>query len=188
MNRILRNGIAALTLGAMTLGGIAATPAAAKRHDNGRHEGWRDRDRDGRHDRYEKDRGRHHDSRGRDARYDRHDRYDRRADRRVVVVHRYDWNRPDPRYRGYYANNYYRSSGYRPIIVDRQTRIYRGRDDRYYCRRSDGTTGLIVGAAIGGVLGDRIDRGNSSILGAVLGASAGGLLGRELDRGSVSCR
>ena len=189
MNKFLKNGIAALTLGAMTFGTIAATPAMA-RPDNGHHKGWdrddrrggdrwRDRDRDGRNDRWEDDRGRRHDSRYRG--------YDRGPDR-VVIINRYDYNRPDPRYRGYYANNYYRTGNYRPIIVDRQTRIYRGTDDRYYCRRSDGTTGLIMGAIVGGVLGDRIDRGRSSILGAVLGASAGGLLGRELDSGRVVCR
>ena len=183
MNKFLKNSIAALSLGAMTLSGIASTPALARdhdRHDNGRHNGWRDRDRDGRNDRWEDDRGRRHDSRWNGG-------YERGRDR-VVVINRYDYNRPDPRYRGYYADRYYRAEGYRPIRVTRETRIYRGDDNRYYCRRSDGTTGLIIGAAIGGVLGDRIDRGHSSILGAVLGASAGGLLGRELDRGAVVCR
>jgi hypothetical protein len=182
MNKLLKNCIAAITLGAMTLGTVAATPAMAQgRHDNGHHngrgnDGYRDRDRDGRNDRYEDDRGRRHDG-----------RYERGRDR-VVIINRYDYNRPDPRFRGYYADRYYRADGYRPIRVTRETRIYRGDDNRYYCRRSDGTTGLIIGAAIGGVLGDRIDRGHSSILGAVLGASAGGLLGRELDRGAVVCR
>jgi len=110
-----------------------------------------------------------------------------RPPNRPVIIHHYDYNRPDPRYNGYYANRYYRG-GYAPIRVTRHTRIYRGWDNRYYCRRSDGTTGLIVGAALGGLLGDRIDRGQSSILGVVLGASTGALLGREIDRGGVSCR
>ena len=100
----------------------------------------------------------------------------------------YDYNRYDPVYRGYYADRYYVGSGYRPIRVDRSTRFYRGYDGRYYCRRSDGTTGLIVGAAIGGLLGNSIDRGHSSVAGTIIGASAGALLGREIDRGSVSCR
>ena len=72
--------------------------------------------------------------------------------------------------------------------MTRQTRIYRGYDNRYYCRRSDGTTGLIVGAALGGLLGDQIDQGRSSILGAVLGAAGGALVGREVDRGGMQCR
>jgi len=150
----------------MTLGGIAATPALAQRHDNGRHDGWRNQDRHRQDNRYR------HNAGPRD---------------RVVVIHRYDWNRPDPRYKGYYANRYYRG-GYAPIRVTRQTRIYRGADDRYYCRRSDGTTGLIVGAAIGGVIGDRLDRGRSSVLGAILGAAAGGAIGHDIDRGNLVCR
>ena len=181
MYKALRNSIAALALGAVTIGGLAATPAFADRgRDNDRH--WkRDRD-DRRHDR-------------------RHDhRYDQRGPDRVVVIDRrpvvrpaprvvyaYDYNRPDPRYRGYYADRYYRG-GYEPIRVTRSTRIYRGYDNRYYCRRSDGTTGLIIGAAVGGLLGDQLDRGRSSILGAVLGAGAGAMIGRSIDRGEVICR
>jgi len=173
MNRLFKTGIAAFALGAMTISGIAATPALAqrhdhdrhdRRHDNGRHEGWHKRDR---HD------NRHHPRAGRPD--------------RVVVIHRYDWNRPDPRYRGYYADRYYRG-GYAPIRVTREMRIYRGSDNRYYCRRSDGTTGLIVGAAIGGIIGDRLDRGRSSVLGALLGAAAGGAIGHDIDRGNLVCR
>ena len=103
-------------------------------------------------------------------------------------VYSYDWNRPDPRYgRSYRPDRYYRG-GYQPIRVDRRTRIYRGYDDRYYCRRSDGTTGLIVGAALGGLLGGQIDRGQSNIAGILIGGGAGALLGREIDRGGVNCR
>jgi len=186
MYKALKNSIAALALGAVTIGGLAATPAFADRgRDNDRH--WK-RDRD--------DRRHHH--RGHDNR--RWDRHDHRGRDRVVVIDRrhvvrpaprvvysYDYNRPDPRYRGYYADRYYRG-GYEPVRVYRNTRIYRGYDDRYYCRRSDGTTGLIIGAALGGLLGDQIDRGHSSILGAVLGAGAGAMIGRSIDRGDVVCR
>ena len=100
----------------------------------------------------------------------------------------YDYNRPDPRYGRYYrADRYYRS-GYEPIRVTRATRIYRGYDNRYYCRRSDGTTGLIVGAALGGLLGSQIDQGRSNTAGVLIGAGAGALLGREIDRGNLNCR
>jgi hypothetical protein len=88
----------------------------------------------------------------------------------------------------YYPEHYYHSRGYRPIRVTRHTRIYRGYNGRYYCRRSDGTTGLIVGAALGGVLGNAVSDGRSSLLATVLGAGAGGLLGRSIDRGNVTCR
>lgn len=104
------------------------------------------------------------------------------------VVYNYDWNRPEPRYgRSYRPERYYRS-GYEPMRVNRSTRIYRGHDDRYYCRRSDGTTGLIVGAALGGLLGGQLDRGQSNIASILIGAGAGGLLGREIDRGNLNCR
>jgi uncharacterized protein YcfJ len=72
--------------------------------------------------------------------------------------------------------------------VTRETRIYYGDDGRYYCRRSDGTTGLIVGAVIGGAIGDRLDRGRSSVLGLLLGAGAGAAIGQSIDRGQVVCR
>lgn len=99
----------------------------------------------------------------------------------------YDYNRYERGQNRYYADNYYRS-GYRPVRVDRNTRIYRGDNGRYYCRRNDGTTGLIVGAALGGLLGNQLDRGGSSLLGTLIGAGGGALLGREVDRGNLSCR
>lgn len=67
-------------------------------------------------------------------------------------------------------------------------RVYRGENGRYYCRRSDGTTGLIIGAAAGGLLGNTIGRGDSHILGTLLGAAGGGLAGRAIERNGVRCR
>lgn len=67
-------------------------------------------------------------------------------------------------------------------------RIYRGRDGRYYCRRSNGTTGLIVGGLAGGALGNVIASGGSKTLGTLLGAGGGALLGRSIDRNNVRCR
>lgn len=68
-------------------------------------------------------------------------------------------------------------------------RYWEGHDGRYYCRRSDGTTGLIVGAAAGALLGRAIDTRGERTTGTVLGAAAGALLGREVDRGrNVRCR
>lgn len=101
----------------------------------------------------------------------------------------YDYNRPQRRGERYYADRYYRDGrNYRPMRVTRDTRIYRGNDGKYYCRRPDGTTGLIIGAALGGLIGNQLDRGGSSLLGTLIGAGGGALLGREIDRGSVSCR
>jgi hypothetical protein len=97
---------------------------------------------------------------------------------------RYDYNRPPP---GgvYYADDYYRDGrGYRERRLTANDRIYRGRDNQYYCRRSDGTTGLIIGAGAGALIGNSIDNRGSSTLGTILGAVAGGVLGREVDRNS----
>ncbi|MFD1612100.1 glycine zipper 2TM domain-containing protein [Sphingomonas tabacisoli] len=63
---------------------------------------------------------------------------------------------------------------------------WQGRDGRTYCRRSNGTTGLIVGAGAGALLGRAIDTHGSRTTGTVLGAAAGALLGREATR-KVRC-
>ena len=101
----------------------------------------------------------------------------------------YDYNRPDPRYGRYEADRYYRDDRrYRERQLSESDRVYRGRDNRYYCRRSDGTTGLIVGAAAGGLLGNAIAPGESSTLGTIIGAVAGGAAGRAFDRNSNNSR
>ncbi len=95
---------------------------------------------------------------------------------------RYDWNRPGPS-GYYYADDYYRDGRYyRERRLSYNDRIYRGRDGRYYCRRNDGTTGLIIGAGVGALIGNRLDNGRSSTFGTILGAVAGGAIGREIDR------
>lgn len=102
---------------------------------------------------------------------------------------RYDYNRPDPRYRGYYADRYYRDGpNYQERRLAADERVYRGRDGRYYCRRSDGTTGLIVGAAVGGLLGNIIAPGGSKTLGTLLGAGGGAVAGAAIDQNEVRCR
>jgi outer membrane lipoprotein SlyB len=67
-------------------------------------------------------------------------------------------------------------------------REWRGRDGRRYCRKPDGTTGLLVGGVAGALLGRTIDTGGDRTLGTVLGAGAGALAGREIDRGSSKRR
>jgi len=56
------------------------------------------------------------------------------------------------------------------------------------CRRSEATTGLIVGAVAGGLLGNAIDGGRSRAVGTILGAGGGALLGREVERRADKCR
>jgi Ni/Co efflux regulator RcnB len=116
-------------------------------------------------------------------------RADRRADRRTYS--RYDYNRPDPRYGNYSADRYYIADNqYQPRRLSAGDRIYRGQDNRYYCRRNDGTTGLIIGGLAGGLLGNTIAPGGSKMLGTILGGGAGALIGRSVDRdgSNISCR
>ena len=114
-------------------------------------------------------------------------RQDRREDWRQY--RQYDYNRPARGQRAYYADQYYRDgSYYQPRRLGRNDRIYRGGNGRYYCRRSDGTTGLIVGGLAGGALGNVIAGGGSRLLGTLIGAGGGALLGQSIDRGQVTCR
>lgn len=95
--------------------------------------------------------------------------YDRRWDDR-----RYSRGRDDRRYR--------------ERRLSRRDRVWRDRDGRYRCQRNDGTTGLVIGAGVGALLGRTIDTRGDRTLGTVLGAVGGGLLGREIDRGDLRCR
>lgn len=99
----------------------------------------------------------------------------------------YDYNRPDPRYGAYYPERYYRPSNNYHVLRP-EDRVYRGQDGRYYCRRPDGTTGLVIGGAAGAALGALIAPGGSQLLGALLGGAAGAAIGHEVERGEVRCR
>lgn len=102
---------------------------------------------------------------------------------------RYDYNRPDPSYNGYYADRYYRDDArYRERRLSNNDRVYMGNDGRYYCRRNDGTTGLIVGGIAGGALGAAIAPGGSGLLGALIGGVAGAAGGQAIDKSNVRCK
>lgn len=75
-----------------------------------------------------------------------------------------------------------------PRRISSNDRVWRGNDGRYYCKRSNGTTGLIIGAAGGALLGRAIDTRGERLTGTVLGAVGGGLLGREIERSGGRCR
>lgn len=79
--------------------------------------------------------------------------------------------------RGYYLE---------PRRLSRNDRVWRGNDSRYYCRRDNGTTGLVIGAGVGALAGAELARDKT--LGAIIGGVAGGLIGREIDRGALRCR
>ena len=93
------------------------------------------------------------------------------------------------------GNPHYDDYGYRDhrrVYYDepirRDTRIWRGRDGRYYCRKDDGTTGLLIGAAVGGLIGNEVAGRGDRTLGAILGAAGGAILGRSIDRSNSRCR
>ena len=169
VNRI-RTATTALLLASF----VGLQPASALATGNDGRDSYEDRwDQRGRWDRRE------------DRRDRREDRRDRREDRRDRREDRYDARN------GYWdAARYYRHDDrrYRPRRLGRYDRIYRGSDNRYYCRRDDGTTGLIVGGISGGVLGHIIAPGGSKTLGTIVGAGAGALIGRAIDDGNIVCR
>ncbi len=89
----------------------------------------------------------------------------------------------------YEPSRYYRDDPrYQERVLSNDDRVYRGGDGRYYCKRSDGTTGLIIGAAGGGILGNVIDGGRSRTVGTLIGAALGGLAGRAVDRNQAEVR
>lgn len=102
----------------------------------------------------------------------------------------YDNRYPDDRDEGNYdPSRYYRvGPNYQERVLSADDRVYAGQDGRYYCKRSDGTTGLIIGAAGGGILGNVIDGGRSRTVGTLLGAAVGGLAGRAVDQNNAQVR
>lgn len=84
----------------------------------------------------------------------------------------------------------YDSRGYyiTPRRISRDSHIWRGNDGRYYCRRDNGTTGLLIGAGVGALAGHELSGRGDKTLGVVLGAALGGALGRAIDRGDLQCR
>ena len=149
--------IAALMSVAVAAPAMISTPVAAQNNDYRRAQDYR-RDPDDRRD-YRRD--------------DRRD--DQRADRNWRGDNDRNW---DP-------SRSYQNGNYRERRLSRNDRIYRGRDGRAYCKRNDGTTGLVIGAVGGGVLANLIGGGT---LGTLAGAGGGALLGRSVDRGNVKCR
>lgn len=126
-------------------------------------------------------------------RYQRGDYYEQsyRGDRDGRYDSRYDSRRHDNRHkhynRGYYANghDYDRYNDNRYAYPDRNYRYNNSR-----CR--SGSTGTILGAVAGGLLGREVGRGGrynrgSGTTGLIIGAGAGALVGREIDRNG-NCR
>lgn len=108
-----------------------------------------------------------------------------------AAPHEDSWDRSRrDRYRGYDDGRYgYGDQRYayaEPVYRD--TRVWRGDDGRTYCRKKDGTTGLIIGGAAGALLGREVDKYGDRSLGTILGAAAGALIGKEVAQGRTRCR
>lgn len=74
-----------------------------------------------------------------------------------------------------YSRDYDRSGYY----TGRSWRDNRG---QYRCRRSDGSTGLLIGAVGGALVGRTIDTRGDRTTGTLLGAVVGGLLGNAIEK------
>lgn len=67
-------------------------------------------------------------------------------------------------------------------------REYRGRDGRVYCKKSNGTTGLVVGGVGGALVGRSIDTRGDRTIGTLGGAALGALAGRAVERNTGNNR
>ncbi|MCJ2184422.1 glycine zipper 2TM domain-containing protein [Novosphingobium sp. 1949] len=75
-----------------------------------------------------------------------------------------------------------------PPRIARRSDMWRGKDGRYYCRRDNGTTGLVIGAGLGAIAGNQVAGRGDKTVGTIVGGVLGGLIGREIDKGSLQCR
>jgi uncharacterized protein YcfJ len=67
-------------------------------------------------------------------------------------------------------------------------KTWRDSNGRLRCQRRNGTTGLVVGAAGGALIGRAIDTRGERATGTIIGAAAGALLGRDFERNRFRCR
>ena len=91
-----------------------------------------------------------------------------------------DWREHRGYRAGYDEPIEYRSTYYSDVRPRYEQRY---RDRRYYddCRTS-GTTGAIIGGALGALIGRGVDRYGDRAAGTIIGAGGGALLGHEIDR------
>lgn len=85
-----------------------------------------------------------------------------------------------------YGYGRYDDGGYGYNRYDRRAyrgdRGYRGYRAAERCRRDDGTTGAVVGAIAGGLIGNGVAGRGDRTAGTLLGGVLGGLAGRAIER------
>jgi outer membrane lipoprotein SlyB len=81
-----------------------------------------------------------------------------------------------------------RQRAQRTYQTDNGIRYWRGEDGRYYCKRSNGTVGMLVGGVAGALVGRAIDTRGERTTGTILGAVAGAVVGREVEKRTARCR
>ena len=160
----MKKYLVVLALAASAAGGLTTSAYAQSRTEEDR---WRSAQR--RYDQeravYERERERYDDAVERDRRY-------------------------GSRYRGYNdpASDYRYDDRYSERPMSSNDQVYQGSDGRYYCRRSDGTVGLVVGAGVGALAGRAIDSRGNRGTGTIVGLTLGALLGRQIERSSSDLR
>lgn len=89
---------------------------------------------------------------------------------------------------GYYPQSYYAQQNYYPPQAYGYDNGYYGGGYRYRQHRCSGTTGLVLGAGAGALIGRSLGRGsgyyhhNSGTTGAIVGAALGALVGRHVEK------
>jgi outer membrane lipoprotein SlyB len=86
------------------------------------------------------------------------------------------------------ADNGHGNHGREYRRTDNGIRYWQGNDGRTYCKKPNGTTGLLIGGVAGALVGRSIDTRGDRTAGTLLGAAGGALLGREIERSSARCR
>lgn len=72
--------------------------------------------------------------------------------------------------------------------TDNGIRYWQGEDGRTYCKKPNGTTGLLIGGVAGALIGRSIDTHGDRTPGTLLGVVGGALVGRAIERSAARCR
>jgi hypothetical protein len=87
------------------------------------------------------------------------------------------------------ARDYRESARAEERRLEARDEVYRGSDGRYYCKRGDGTVGLVIGGAGGALLGNVIDGGRHRTAGTLIGGALGALIGKSVaEQQDLRCR